>query len=77
MRKRIMVTRSCRWTADVVDAAIAAFCTPHSYGTEVFADNCRSSMVIRMPVSEAFDRQHFHGQNSGLWRGSAPVPVKM
>ena len=72
-----MVRRRCQWISDAIDGARAAFFAPQSYGTEVFADNCRISMAIRLPVSEAFDRQHFRGRNAGLGRGSAPVPVKM
>ena len=72
-----MATRNFRWTADAFEEQEQCLFSPQSYRTEVFADSCRSSIAIRMPVSEAFDRQHFRGQHSGLWRGSAPVPVKM
>lgn len=34
-------------------------------------------LAIRLPLSDAFDHQHFHGQNSELSKGNAPMPVKM
>jgi len=53
------------------------FFSRESYGIQLFGDDCRSGMETRLPVSGTFDRQQFRGQNSGLWRGSVPVPVKM